>query len=132
MKKTILSSILIVLVSFAAWAQTSKVEVLYFKENLSCCKATSCNALEGDIRTIIGDNFGNDVEFKVVKVAEEANKDLVKKYNAKSQTVVIVKYKKGKIDKSEDISMQVKQFAFDKNKEDFALVLKKEVGELMK
>ena len=42
-------------ISGTLFGQSNKrnVEVLYFKANLACCKATACNVLEGNIRSII-------------------------------------------------------------------------------
>ena len=92
MKRIILISLLAMLaISGNLFAQSNKksVEVLYFKANLACCKAKACNALEGNIKSIIDKNYPNgNVNFKVVKLADEANKELVDKYKAQSQTVV--------------------------------------------
>ena len=99
MKKTIVLFAIIMLSGLMLSAQSgkSKVEVLYFKANLSCCKAKSCNALEADVKTIVEKNFSNaQVVFKEVKLVEESNKALVEKYKAESQTVIIVKKKKKK------------------------------------
>ncbi len=130
MKKLVLISALFVLFSLTATAQ--KVEVLYFKAKLSCCQATACNALETDLQELISKNFdAKDVVFKEVKLDDEANKSLIDTYKAKSQTVVLVRYKKGKVVKSDDISQDVKRYQFDKNYETFESVFKTHVSELL-
>lgn len=108
---------LIIFVAFMAMAGTTygqKVEVLYFKANLSCCQARSCNQLEGEIKSLIEKQFGSDeVSFKTVKLSDKESKSLVSKYKAKSQTVVIVRN-----DKTLDISDLVASYskASDKKK----------------
>jgi len=132
MKKLFLIQLFLIIANVAIFAQT-KVEVLYFKAELTCCKAGACNALESDIQTMVTENYkkGN-VVFKEVKIADEANKELVTKYNAKSQTVVLVKYKKSKVAKTTDISTEVKQYVFDKDKTAFQTVFTTKVNELIK
>ncbi|HNW70169.1 MAG TPA: hypothetical protein PKI01_07195 [Bacteroidales bacterium] len=99
MKKTALFLAFIIISASALFAQSTKgkAEVLYFKANLACCKAKACNALEADIKGIVEKNYpkGN-VVFKEVKIAEESNKPLVDKYQAGSQTVIIINKKKKK------------------------------------
>ncbi len=130
MKKIILISALFVLVSLSATAQ--KIEVLYFKAQLSCCQATACNTLESDIQTLVSNKYDSkDVVFKEVKLADEANKTLVETYSAKSQTVVLVRYKKGKAVKHTDISQDVKRFQFDANAQTFEAVLDAKIKELL-
>jgi TRAP-type C4-dicarboxylate transport system substrate-binding protein len=73
-----------------------KAEVIYFKAELACCQAKACDALEADIKAIVEKNFDSKVSFKEIKIADEANRELVKKYNAKSQTVLIVTREKKK------------------------------------
>lgn len=116
MKK--LSIIIIALfVSLTAMSQSStkKVEVLYFKAQLSCCQAKACNNLENTAKEIVTRNFSSDkVVFKTIIIADQANSELVKKYNAKSQTFIIVKNKK-----SIDLSKDLAKFARDNDKEAF-------------
>lgn len=99
MKKTALFLAIIIISASALFAQSTKgkAEVLYFKANLACCKAKACNVLEADIKGIVEKNYpkGN-VSFKEIKIAEESNKPLVEKYQAGSQTVIIVNKKKKK------------------------------------
>ncbi len=101
MKRTIILALLMLLGSTMVNAQKGKgtIEVLYFKTNLACCKAKACNALESDIQNIVVKNFSDSsVRFTEVKLADEANQEMVKKYNAGSQTVVLRKTtRKGEI-----------------------------------
>lgn len=117
----------------AVFAQSGKsVEVLYFKANLSCCKAKSCNALEADLQTIIQKNFPDgNIIFREVKLAEDSNKVLVEKYKAQSQTVVLVKIKK-KNEMSTDISDIIKKFVKDQNKEELEIALVESINAFSK
>ena len=133
MKKTMLFALsMIVSVMLFAQSGKSKIEVLYFKANLACCKAKACNALEGDIQTIIQKNFQEkDVAFKQVKLSDEANKSLVEKYNAKSQTVIIVKAtKKGEV--SKDVSEIVQAYVKTQDKAALETELVAQVKEVKK
>lgn len=132
MKKSFLIIVLLIVANITTFAQSTKVEVLYFKANLSCCRAKACNDLEADILGIVKSNYKNgNVVFKQIKIADEANKDLVLKYNAQSQTVILVKSNKNAIVKTEDISQQAKQYQFDKNKEVLESVIKTKINELL-
>lgn len=108
MKKVFFLLSLCVVISSISLAQ--KAEFLYFKADLACCKAKSCNALEGDVKAIIEKNYPKgEVVFKTVKISDEANKELVAKHSAKSQTcILIVKTKKG--DLTYDLSGLVKDY----------------------
>jgi disulfide oxidoreductase YuzD len=69
-----------VLLTTFAIANAQKAEFLYFKADLACCKAKSCNALEGDLKALIEKNYPNgEVIFKTIKISDEANKDIVAK-----------------------------------------------------
>ena len=135
MKKIILISLVVMLaVSGTLFAQSNKksVEVIYFKANLACCKATACNALEGNVKSVIGKFYpqGN-VNFTVVKLADEANKELVDKYKAQSQTVVIVSNKKKK-EVSVDVSDLVSTYAKDNDQAKFETALTAKINECLK
>lgn len=108
MKKLMI--ILSVILATSAIANAQKAEFLYFKADLACCKAKSCNALEGDLKALIEKNYPKgEVVFKTIKISDEANKDLVSKYNATSQTcILVVKKKKG--DLFYDLSDLVKKY----------------------
>ncbi len=108
MKKIIL--LFGIFLSIGILSQAQKAEFLYFKADLACCKAKSCNALEGDIKAMVEKNYpkGN-VIFKTIKISDEANKELVAQHNAKSQTcILVVKKKKG--DLYYDISDLVRKY----------------------
>jgi uncharacterized lipoprotein YehR (DUF1307 family) len=117
MRKSFLLFVLAVFISATTVAQ--KAEVLYFKANLTCCQAKACYTLESDVKAVVEKNFpSSKVVFKEVKIADEANKELVEKYHAKSQTVVMV-IKKRKKEKVVDLSAVVRQYARSSNKDDF-------------
>lgn len=127
MKKIILTLSLLMLTTLFLKAQTTKV--LYFKADLSCCMAKSCEALQYEISDIVKSNFGNSVSFEVKKTSDPSNSELISKYNAKSQTVIIEKYdKKGKLVESADISAEVKTFAYNKDKIAFTEILKNKIN----
>jgi len=135
MKKSIFMLVVaMITIVGATHAQSSKneTEILYFKANLSCCKARACNALEADVISVIEKYFADkNISFKVVKLADEANKALIEKYNAKSQTVVIVKKKKKK-ETATDVSEIVHDYAINKDKEKFEKELKNKISECLK
>ncbi len=134
MKSKIIFLTLIFGLVFGAHAQKSKqtIEVLYFKANLACCKARACNALESELKTMIETNFvDGNVVFKVVKIADEQNKDLVQQYNAQSQSIVIVKKKK-KIDAFADVSNLAKEYVSSGDKEAFEAALVAKINAVKK
>ena len=112
----------IMLIAFMAFASTgiaqqNNAEVLFFKAELSCCKARACEQLEKDIKSIVEENFSdNELAFRSVKIADKENTALVGKYNAKNQSVVVVTDKSGK-EKSIDISDLVSRYQKTKDKE---------------
>ena len=115
-------------------AQENKkyIEVLYFKANLACCKARACNALQADVDSVLIKYFANEnIEFKAIRLADSANIDLVSKYNAKSQTVIIVT-KIGQDESSVDVSAIVKDYARTSNKMKFEEEMKKSIAEAIK
>lgn len=104
------------LIAFSS-LKAQKAEVLYFKANLSCCQAKACNEVENIIKTIIETNFdAKKVVFKEVLIADESNKELVEKHNAKSQTVVVIT-KKRKSETAVDISDIVRSYSRSKDEE---------------
>lgn len=135
MKKTVLIFIVVLLaISGAAFGQSSKksVEVLYFKANLACCKARACDALQADVDSVLKKNFVKEnIDFKVIKLADEANKDLIAKYNAESQTVVFVE-KKRKKETATDLSPIVKDYAMNRDKEKFENEFTAKISEVLK
>jgi len=109
-----------------------KVEVLYFKAALPCCKAAACNNLEAEVKGIIEKNFAKKaVTFKQVALADEANKALIEKYEAKSQTVVLVTTKK-KVETSVDVSDIVRRYARTNDKAAFEKELTDKINEALK
>lgn len=134
MKKSIVVLLVFLLAGTMAFAQNgkAKMEVLYFKANLACCKARACNALEADIQTIVQKNFADSsVIFRPVKLADEVNKALVEKYKAQSQTVIIVKNSKKK-EVSLDVSDVVKAYVQNQDKIALETSLLARVNELKK
>lgn len=130
MKNFAIALFFILLASNAALAQ--KAEVLYFKAELSCCQAKSCNALEGVIKEIVEKNFKSEtVNFKEVKLSDESNKDLVEKHNAKSQTVVIVAKKKKK-ETVVDVTDIIRTYSRNQNKDELEKQLLAKINESMK
>lgn len=130
MKNFAIALFFTLLVSNAALAQ--KAEVLYFKADLTCCQAKSCNALEGVIKEIVEKNFKSEaVNFKEVKLADESNKELVEKHNAKSQTVVIVAKKKKK-ETVVDVSDIVRTYSRNQNKDELEKQLLAKINETIK
>ncbi|MCK9303297.1 MAG: hypothetical protein PHU62_01685 [Bacteroidales bacterium] len=131
MKKIILG-VFFALIAIGAFAQKNNVEVLYFKAQLACCRAAACNNLENEVKTIIEKNFPNgNVTFKQVALADETNKPLVEKHNAKSQTVVIVKTAKKK-ETSTDISDIIRSYARTNDKAKFETELIAKINETLK
>lgn len=115
-------------------AQTSKgkIEVLYFKANLACCKAKACNALEFDLQNFISKNYpDSSVVLTEIKLADTTNNALIKKYNAQSQTVIIVKKKKKK-EYSVDVTDIVKAYVQNRNQEALKQELTAKVSEIKK
>lgn len=116
-----------------AQSKNVKVEVLYFKANLACCKAKSCNVLENDIKAIIVKNYpdSNSVTFKEIKLVDEANKALIEKHKAESQSVIIVKKKKKK-ETVIDVTDIIKAYIKDQNKLSLELQLVSKINEPIK
>lgn len=130
MKKSLFTLAALMLIGFSTYSQNA--EVLYFKAELDCCKAKACDALEADVKTIVEKNFTSEkVTFKEVKLADEANKELVEKYSAKSQTVVIIA-KNEKNETSVDISDIIRNYSRSQNKEDFEKELVAKINESLK
>lgn len=117
MKKKVLFLFALVLISGQVLSQ--KVEVMYFKANLGCCQARACAQLENQVKAIVEDNFKNgDVVFKSVLIADPTNAALVEKYEAGSQTVVIVSNKRRK-KKITDATQMVHDFRRTRDREAF-------------
>lgn len=134
MKKNIILFAFIMLSVFSLSAQSKKgnTEVLYFKANLCACKAKACTAAGNDIKTIIEKCYPDkSVTFREVALADSANKKIVIKYNAQSQSLIIVKKKK----KSEtflDVSDIVKEYSQKQDKVALEQALKSKIVEFEK
>lgn len=134
MKKPIIFIIVALFATSMLFAQSKKktAEVLYFKANLACCKAKACNALETDIKAIVEKNYPNgEVVFKQVKLTEEANKPLIDKFSAKSQTVIIV-VKTKKKEYTADVSNIVQTYVQSQDKVLLEKELTAKINELLK
>lgn len=87
----------IMFIGFAYGQKKNSTEVLYFKTPLACCKARSCNVLQADIDSIVVKYFKDEkIQFKVVMINDDTNKELVEKFKAESQTVIMVQTKRKK------------------------------------
>ena len=130
----VVAMLTIVGATHAQSSKNKKTEILYFKANLRCCRARACNALEADVKSVIEKYFSEEnITFRTVKLTDAANKELVEKYNAKSQTVVILKKKKRrKKETVTDISAIVHDYAIKKDKEKFEKELKNKISECLK
>lgn len=133
--KKMISLLLVVLFATTfvkAQSGNAKVEVLYFKANLTCCKARTCNAIEADIKSLVESKYADGkVVFKQVKIADSLNAPLVSKYNAQSQSVIIRKITTKK-DVYFDASDIVKQYYVDLKKDVFEQQFLAKVNELLK
>ncbi len=116
----------------SAKEKKNAIEVLYFKANLACCKARACNALEGKVKEIIEKNWTDgSVTFRQVKLTDSTNTELVKKYNAQSQTLVLVKTNKKK-EASLDISPMLQEYAKTNDAQKFETELVARINEFVK
>ncbi|ASB49236.1 hypothetical protein [Alkalitalea saponilacus] len=126
MKKLILISAIALMSGMAVMAQ--KAEVLYFKAQLGCCVARACDMLQNDIKTMVESNFdASEVVFKEVRLADPSNAELVQKFNARSQTVVVVR--NGDSEKFKDISTEVRNYLRFRDREEFESTLVASVNE---
>jgi len=108
MKKLMFLMVFSIIAFSAVTAQ--KAEVLYFKANLACCHARACATLQRDVKSIIEANFSaTELVFKEVQLENAANRALVEKHNARSQTVVLVVQKR-RGETVVDLSDLVRQF----------------------
>lgn len=119
-------------IGIAFGQKNSSNEVLYFKANLACCKARACTALQTDVDSIIIKYFSNEkIAFKVIALADENNKALVEKYNAQSQTVILVKTRKKK-ETVIDLSPIVQAYKQSNDKIAFEQQMKAKIKESLK
>lgn len=112
-------SFFLILVSciFAINVVGQKAEVLYFKANLGCCAARACENLETSVKAVVEENFDeSEVVFRTIMLTHEDNADIVKKYNAGSQTVVIVNTENGE---NQNVTDLIRNFRRTRNNDDF-------------
>ncbi len=115
-----------------AQQQKGTVEVLYFKTNLACCKARACNALEGKVIEVVDKNWTDgSVTFRQVKLSDSTNTDLVKKYNARSQSLILIKTNKKK-KASLDISAILQEYAKTNDTQKFETEFTAKINEFIK
>ncbi len=127
-KTTMFLTVLLLFTATVISQEEDEVEVLYFKARLACCKARACNALQSDIEKAVEEiSEDMNISFKVIRLSDPANKDLIEKYNAKSQTVVI--YNKEE-NKAIDVTSIVNKYKRDRNKQQLANELKKKIDEV--
>jgi hypothetical protein len=135
MKKTILMlTLAFFAITVTTVAQQKKVpaEVLYFKANLACCKAKACDALEATVRSIIEKNWADgSVTFRQIKLSDTTNNELIKRYDAQSQTLLLVVTKK-KIKFSTDLSAILRFFVSSNDTAKFEKDLIDNISEAIK
>jgi hypothetical protein len=121
----------LIAISTAAFSQSKDktVEVLYFKAKQCACKTRVCDALEGQIKTLIEKDFpGENIEFKRVWLNDKENATLIEKYNAKAQTVVMVNTKRNK-ELATDLTETIKNLAVKVKTETAEIELKTLIAE---
>lgn len=117
------------MVNIALAQQKNKVEVLYFKANLGCCKARSCNLLQCDVDSVVTKYFAaKKVGFRVVYMVAPENKELIEKYKAQSQTVLLIR-NKGKKEIVTDLTPIVQAYNTNKDKAKFEADMKAKIKE---
>ena len=135
MKKTLLILFLAIIAGTATtFAQQKKggIEVLYFKANLACCKARACNTLEIQVKGIIEKNWTDgSVVFRQVKLSDTLNNELINRYHAQSQTLIIEKTTKKKVI-SRDATSMLQEFAKTNDAVTFETNLTGMVNEVIK
>lgn len=133
MKFKLLSLIAIILLQMSVFAQekAESVEVLYFKAQLACCRAKACDALEKDVQKAVETNFkAQGVTFKEIKIEDPNNADLIKKYNARSQTVVIVSNNRSD-DNALDVSQLVARFSRNRDYAAFETQISEKINQML-
>lgn len=77
MKKSLLLLSFAFLIATLTNAQT--IELVYFKANLPCCHARSCNQLENQIKSIVETKYDKEnLAFRTVRITNPDNEELVK------------------------------------------------------
>lgn len=135
-KRTLILLMSIFLLPSIAFAQDAKLkknkaEVLYFKDRLPCCKGRACNILQSDVDSVVTKNFADKkVAFRVIYMTVPENKELVEKYKAKSQTVLVIK-KKRKKETIVDLTPIVKSYQSHRDKAKFETEMKAKIKEVL-
>mgnify|MGYP005840671329 CR=1 FL=1 len=127
MKKLITLILLTTILTNIIAQKKTKVEVLFFKADLSCCMKRACDQLYSDIQNVIKETYpqGN-VILKEIKISDPQNKQLVDKYKAINETVIVVANKKKKIFEN-NVTQIVANYKKTKNTNNF----KKEFCEII-
>lgn len=109
-----------------------KAEVLYFKAKLPCCKGRVCNMLQSDVDSVVTKYFADKkVGFRVVYLVLPENKELIEKYKAQSQTVLLIKTKRKK-EIVTDLTPIVKAYLSNRDKAKFEADMKSKIKEGLK
>ena len=109
-----------------------KAEVLYFKAKLPCCKGRTCNLLQSDVDSVVTKYFANKkVGFRVIYLVAPENKELIDKYKAQSQTVLLIR-KKRKNEIVTDLTSIVQAYSSDRDKKKFEADMKAKIEEGLK
>jgi hypothetical protein len=125
----IFSFLAITTMTFAQTKKQTKAEVLFFKADLSCCMKKSCDAFATKVEQIIKKNYpeGN-VIYKEVRLSAKENEELVKKYNAVNETVIVVVTRRKKVielDVTDMVAEYKKTDDADKFEKDFTAIINK-------
>jgi hypothetical protein len=109
-----------------------KLKVLYFHITNRC---NTCRSIEANVRKTLEDHFKNEVETGIIDLYVmncelPENQLLVKKYEAYGATLAVTSYRKGKEQKTEDLTT----WAFQKthSPEIFIGELKSKIEEYLK
>lgn len=93
---------------FSGQLHSQNVEVLYFRADLGCCQARACQFFSGQVKEAVEQNYDNNkVAFRVVRISNPDNSDLVQEHNARSMSLVVVNTANGK---SEDVSEAMAEY----------------------
>lgn len=132
MRKINLMLVMSLLTMSVAFGQKNATEVLYFKAQLACCKARACTALQTDVDSVLIKYFSKEkIALRVVALADEANKALIDKYNAQSQTVILVRTIKKK-EFATDLTPIVQAYKQSNDKAKFEQEMKAKIEEVIK
>lgn len=92
-------------------SKNKSVEVLYFRTKQCACKTRASDALENKVKSLIMENYPDrNITFKQVWLNDKENAPLIEKYEAKPQTVVLVKTRRKK-EWTTDLTEQVKNLS---------------------